>query len=128
MTRARLPQGDLQMQVMQAMWRLRAATVEEVRDDLPPRHNSSYNTIQTVLTRLAERGLLERERSGRRYVYRAVMSEAEYVSQSIRQALAGASADARQAALAQLIGGLEAGELSNLRRRAKSIERRRRQR
>ena len=128
MTSARLPKGDLQMQVMQAMWRLQAATVEEVREDLPPRHTSSYNTIQTVLTRLAERGLLERERRGRRYVYQAVMSEAEYVSQSIRQALAGASADARQAALANLIGGLEPEELSNLRRRAKSIERRREQR
>lgn len=114
------------MQVLHAMWRLRAATVEQVRDDLPPRHKSSYNTIQTVLTRLAERGLLQRELRGRRYVYRAAITEAEYVSRSIREALAGASADARRAALASLIGGLEPSELSDLRRRARSIEGRRR--
>lgn len=120
--------GDLQVQVMHAVWRLQTATVEAVREALPPQHQSSYNTVQTVLNRLAERGLLVRERDGKRYGYRAAMSEAEYVSRSIRDALAGASADARQAALAQLIGTLEPGELSHLRRRGKAIERQRRQR
>lgn len=125
MSRATPLQGDLQVQVMQAVWRLQGATVDAVREALPPRHQSSYNTVQTVLNRLAERGLLERERDGKRFVYRPAMSEAEYVSQSIRQALAGASADARQIALANLIGNLEPDELSNLRRRGKAIERRR---
>lgn len=120
-------QGDLQVQVMHAVWRLETPTVEAVREALPPRHQSSYNTVQTVLNRLAERGLLVRERDGKRFVYRASMTEAEYVSQSVRQALAGASADARQAALAHLIGGLEPAELSHLRRRGKAIERKRQQ-
>ena len=127
MSRSTPLQGDLQVLVMQAVWRLEMATVEAVREALPARHQSSYNTIQTVLNRLAERGLLTRERDGKRVIYRAAMTEAEYVSRSIRQALAGASADARQAALANLIGGLEPAELSSLRRRAKSIERRRQQ-
>lgn len=128
MSRTAPLQGDLQVQVMHAVWRLEAAAVDTVREALPPRHQSSYNTVQTVLNRLAERGLLVRERQGKRYVYRAAMSEGEYVSQSIRQALAGASADARHTALAHLIGGLEPAELSSLRRRGKAIERRRRER
>ena len=110
---------------MQVVLRLDGATVDAVREALPPRHQSSYNTVQTVLNRLAERGLLERERQGKRFVYRPAMSEAEYVSQSIRQALAGASAHARQIALANLIGTLEPDELSTLRRRGKAVERRR---
>lgn len=127
-SRAAPLQGDLQVQVMQVAWRLQAAAVDQVRDALPPQHQSSYNTVQTVLNRLAERGLLERERDGRRFLYRPSISEAEYVSQSIHQALAGASADARQAALANLIGAMEPGELSHLRRRAKAIDRRRQSR
>jgi predicted transcriptional regulator len=107
-------QGELQGQVMAALWRLGAATVEQVRSDLPPRYQGAYNTIQTVLNRLVERGLLERAREGRGFVYRAALTEAEYLSGTIRRTLAGASSDARQAALASIIGGLRPEELSEL--------------
>jgi predicted transcriptional regulator len=81
---------------------------------LPPRYQGAYNTIQTVLNRLAERGLLDRAREGRGFVYRPRLSEAEYLSGSIRRTLAGASSSARQAALANIIGGLRPEELSEL--------------
>jgi predicted transcriptional regulator len=118
-------QGDLQIQVMSVIWRLGSGTTEEVRSGLPSRYRGAYNTTQTVLNRLAERGLLRRERRGNAIVYHPRVSEAEYVSRSIRQALAGASSDAREMALAQLIGGLEKSELEQLRRRAREISRRR---
>lgn len=69
--------------------------------------------MQTVLNRLAERGLLSREKAGRGFVYRPDVSEADYVSRTIERALSGASAEARQAALAQLVGGLGNDELSH---------------
>jgi len=99
---------------MAALWRLGAGTVEHVRAELPPRYQGAYNTVQTVLNRLAERGLLERARQGRGFVYRPRISEAEYLSGSIRRTLAGASSGARQAALASIIGGLRPEELSEL--------------
>lgn len=55
-------QGELQAQVMAALWRLGSGTVDQVRDALPARYRSAYTTVQTVLNRLAERGLLDRER------------------------------------------------------------------
>ena len=118
-------QGELQIQIMAALWRIRSGTVEDVRAALPPRYRSAYNTVQTVLTRLTDRGLLRRERRGVAFVYRPAVSEAEYLTRSIRQSLAGASNDAREIALAELIGGLEKAELAELQRRAKEIERRR---
>jgi predicted transcriptional regulator len=107
-------QGELQAQVMAALWRLGAATVEQVRSDLPPRYQGAYNTVQTVLNRLVERGLLTRVREGRGFVYRPALTEAEYLSGTIRRTLAGASSDARHAALATIIGGLRPDELSQL--------------
>jgi predicted transcriptional regulator len=107
-------QGELQGQVMAALWRVGAGTVEQVREELPPRYQGAYNTVQTVLNRLAERGLLEREREGRGFVYRPKLTETEYLSGSIRRTLAGASSGARQAALASIIGGLRPEELSEL--------------
>jgi predicted transcriptional regulator len=120
--------GELQTQVMSALWRLGGGTVEQVRSALPPRYRGAYNTIQTVLNRLAERGLLSRIKSGNAIEYRPVFSEAEYLSRSISQTLAAASMDARQAALARLIGGLGKGELEDLQRLAKEMGKPRRRR
>ena len=120
--------GELQTQVMSALWRLGSGTVEQVRSGLPPRYRGAYNTIQTVLNRLAERGLLSRTKAGNAIEYRPVFSEAEYLSRSISQTLAAASLDARQAALARLIGGLEKEELQDLQRLAKEMGKTRRRR
>jgi predicted transcriptional regulator len=117
--------GDLQVQVMQTLWRLGAGTVEDVRSGLPAGYRGAYTTVQTVLNRLAERGMISRTRVGRVIEYRPAVTESQYVARSIQQTLAAASGDARQAALAELIGGLEGEELSEIQRRASSIERRR---
>jgi predicted transcriptional regulator len=106
--------GDRQAQAMSALWRLGSGTVEQVRSELPTRYRGAYNTIQTVLNRLADRELAERSREGRRILYRPRLSEAEYLSGTIRRTLAGASTDARRAALASIIGGLAPGELDRI--------------
>ena len=113
--------GELQTQIMSALWRLGNGTVEQVRTALPPRYRATYNTIQTVLNRLAERGLLSRQKAGNAIEYRPVFSEAEYLSRSISQTLAAASMDARQAALARLIGDLDKSELADLQRLARQM-------
>ncbi|MBI5104073.1 MAG: BlaI/MecI/CopY family transcriptional regulator [Solirubrobacterales bacterium] len=112
-------QGELQTQIMATLWRLGSGTVEQVRSALPPRYRGAYTTVQTVLNRLAERGLLTRKREGRGMLYVPKISEAEYVSRTIKMTLAGASADARQSALAQVLGSLEADELSELQKAAR---------
>jgi predicted transcriptional regulator len=121
-------QGELQTQVMAALWRLGSGTVEQVRSELPTRYRGAYTTVQTVLNRLGDRELLRREREGRGIVYRPAVTEAEYLSGTIRHTLAGASSDARQAALANIIGGLNADELSELQALAKDAGARRKRR
>jgi predicted transcriptional regulator len=114
--------GDLQAQIMSALWRIDAGTVEDVRSELPARYRGAYNTVQTVLNRLAERGLVTRHKRGNAFEYRPALSEADFLSKSIATTLAGASSGARQAALAQLIGGLEQGELKELQELARQLE------
>jgi len=117
--------GDLQTQVMTAVWKLGEATVDDVRGEQPRRRRSAYTTIQTVLNRLVERGLLLRERRGRAFMYRPRVEESEYLARSIGDRLAGASPAARRAALFNLVDDLEPGELEEVARRAKEIKRRR---
>jgi len=120
--------GELQTQIMAAIWRLGGGTVEHVRAALPPRYRGAYNTIQTVLNRLAERGLLSRHKVGNAIEYRPRLSEADYISRAISQTLAAASMDARQAALAQLVGTLDKDELADLQQLARDMSEKRRKR
>lgn len=119
-------QGELQLEVMRALWQLdRPASVEDVRTALPARQRGAYNTVQTILNRLAERGLLGRERQGKAIFYEAQVSEADYYSRSIRAALAPASDDARRTALAQLVGDMAPGELDEIEALAREVAKRR---
>lgn len=120
-------QGELQSQLMHAVWALDGGTVEQIRSALPPAYQGAYTTVQTVLNRLAERGLLSRVKAGRGFEYVATLNEAEYVAQAIEGTLAGASVDARHAALINVIGRMDSGEISELQNLAREAERERSQ-
>lgn len=118
-------QGELQEQIMAVLWRTGPGTVEHVREGLPSRHRSAYTTVQTVLNRLAERSIVGRSRRGRTLVYTARLSESQYLSRSLERTLAGASTQAREVALTELIGGLDSGELERLTVQARRARERR---
>lgn len=128
MARSEAPQfsGALQQELMRVLWRRGPGTVDEVRAGLPKRSRGAYTTVQTVLNRLGERGLLERTRRGAAIVYTPRLSEAQYLERSLAEALAGASSEARQAALAGLVGGLDEDELKEIRDKRGEVSRRRR--
>jgi predicted transcriptional regulator len=115
--------GDLQAEVMATVWRLGEAKVEDVREAQPAKRRSAYTTLQTVMNRLVERGLLTRERQGNAFVYRPKYEEAEYLAQTIGERLADASPDARRAALVNLVGQLEESDLDEVARFANRIRR-----
>lgn len=109
------------MQIMSALWKIDHGTVEQVRTALPPRYRSAYTTVQTVLNRLASRGMLVRKKSGNAIVYEPAFSEAEYIARAVEQTLATASVEARSAVLAQLIGDLTDDSVEALMQRADEI-------
>ena len=118
--------GDLQDEVMQIMWRLGESTVDDVREAQPERSRCAYTTIQTVMNRLLDRGLLERRKRSKAFVYKPQFDESELVARSIGDRLATASAGARRAALLQLVEGLDQEELEDVARLANRIRRARR--
>lgn len=111
---------------METVWRLREATVDDVRAAQPKRRRSGYTTLQTVMNRLVERGLLTRERHGKAFVYRPSYEEHEYLTRTISGRLADASPEARRAALVSLVGGLQPEELDEVARYAARVRRARR--
>jgi predicted transcriptional regulator len=118
-----LLRGELQEQIMAVLWQEGEGTVEAVRAALPARSRSGYRTVQTVLNRLADRGLLTRTKVGNALVYRPTLSEAEYVARTVAATLGAASPEARRAVLAQLSGTARDDELPSLKQLASQIER-----
>jgi predicted transcriptional regulator len=118
--------GDLQAEVMASVWRLGEATVEEVRALQPAARRSAYTTIQTVLNRLVERGLVSRSRRGRKFVYRARADQIDYLTRAIGDRLGKASPAARRSVLMNVVEALEGEDLDEIARYANRIRRERR--
>jgi predicted transcriptional regulator len=64
--------GPLEARVLGLLVSDRALAVQDVQAALADEgHALAYTTVMTVLARLHEKGLVAREREGRRYLYRA---------------------------------------------------------
>ena len=71
----RLDLPPLELDCMRALWALGQATVHEVRARLFPERPLAYTTVMTVMDHLRGKGLVERERRGRPYAYRPLVTE-----------------------------------------------------
>jgi predicted transcriptional regulator len=70
----------LEREVMEELWDRDHATVREVLEALNGRSEKAraYTTVMTIMRRLDDKGVLEREREQRTDVYRATLSRDEY--------------------------------------------------
>jgi predicted transcriptional regulator len=71
---------ELEAEIMEEAWRQGESTVRTVLEALNARspQERAYTTVLTVMHRLDEKGLLRRERRGRKDVYVAALSRDEY--------------------------------------------------
>ena len=72
---------ELESEVMEEMWRRGSATVREVLHALNERSEKqrAYTTIMTILARLERKGVLERHKEGKGFVYTPRASREEYL-------------------------------------------------
>jgi len=94
--------APLELECMNMLWPLGEATVREIRERLTPRRTRAYTTIMTIMDRLARKGVVERRKSGRAYVYRARLAAEEARSHALSQILENFFGGSKEALLAQL--------------------------
>jgi predicted transcriptional regulator len=88
--------GTLERQVLDVVWRLGRASVRDVLTAVD--HAVAYTTAMTVMDRLFKKGVLDRERVGRAYVYSAAASSEQLQSSLVMgllQAAPGAGTEGR---------------------------------
>ena len=80
--------GPLGAAIMRLLWSSGEAALGTVVERLSEGdRRPAYTTITTILSRLRERGLVERRRRGRAAMYRAVVSEAQLIDTTSEQAV-----------------------------------------
>lgn len=112
MTTQRRPMGALETAVLDQVWAEPSGltprqALERLDGDL------AYTTVMTILNRLWTKGLLEREREGRAYRYKPLLSQSELVASRMTKALEVASD--RQATLSRFVKELPAADEALLR-------------
>ncbi|MGB6265694.1 MAG: BlaI/MecI/CopY family transcriptional regulator, partial [Candidatus Acidiferrales bacterium] len=100
--RAVLDLAPLELDCMNTLWPMGEGTVREIRDSLAPRRPRAYTTIMTIMDRLARKGVVERRKSGRAYVYRPNLSAEDARTQAVSQVVENFYGGSREAMLSDL--------------------------
>lgn len=100
--RSVLDLAPLELDCMNTLWPLGEATVRDIRDRLADRRPRAYTTIMTIMDRLARKGVVERRKHGRAYIYRAHLTADEARSQALTQLIDNFFQGSRESLLAQL--------------------------
>ena len=73
---------ELQLAIMDALWRRGEASVYDVHDDLRAGRRVAQSTVATLLSRLEEKGVVSHRAENRQHIYRAVATR-EQVRRSV---------------------------------------------
>ncbi len=118
--------GELEAQIMEVLWKRGTATVRDVHEALTRKRPLAYTTVMTVMSRLAEKGVLKRTLVDGAYVYRPaeprVDFEARAASQLLKNAL-DAYGDAAIASFVDLLAESDPEQIDELDRLLKAKRR-----
>lgn len=69
--------GPLEMEVLDVIWGMGRATSREIFEKMRERKRLGQSTVLTVLRRLSDRGILQRDAGGEVYVYSPTLQREE---------------------------------------------------
>lgn len=79
--------GDLEMEVLELLWRLGPGDVRAVHAALSRDRDNHPNTVQSALERLFRKGLLDREKQSHAYIYTPRLSREGLAARLIDETL-----------------------------------------
>jgi predicted transcriptional regulator len=120
---------DLEADIMDAVWTKgwQEFTVADVHHELERRREIAYTTVMTTVVRLHEKGLLDRVRDGRRYVYKPRLDRAAFTEAMARELLGSLSRLGPEQAMALLVDQVAESDADELKRLEELIRRRRKE-
>jgi len=78
--------GEREMDILQSLWKLGQATVNEAHQELlKSGHQIAYTTVQTMLNRLEVKGIVARDTTDRAHRYRPLLREPATLAVAIKR-------------------------------------------
>lgn len=110
--------GPLEQSVMEVVWQLDDVTVRDVHDRLSERREIAYTTVMTTMTRLADKGLLERHTDSLAHRYQPRIPREDYARSTVANLLGWLVDHYPEPAvsyLSEVVGDVDEGTLDRLR-------------
>jgi predicted transcriptional regulator len=98
--------GDLETDIMEIVWAKGEITVRQAYDKLKEQREIAYTTVMTVMSRLAEKGLLKKIKEGPAFLYRATSSREAFTQATVKKIITGLLADFAAPAISQFVESL----------------------
>lgn len=99
--------GPLEQEIMKCVWKFKVCTTRDIVSCLSQKREIVYNTIQTVMTRLVNKGLLKRTLKGKTHVYKPAVKQKNILSTLISQTMNGFTSQFGEGALIAFVDGLD---------------------
>jgi predicted transcriptional regulator len=106
----RLPADDLEYAVLAKLWALGVASVRELHEQLGQRERLVYTTTAKVVDRLRIKGLVQRQRRGKAFIYQPRVAQEDVERARARNALSRLFGAAPHAAVAALVEAVDAAD------------------
>jgi len=84
--------GDLEADIMEALWKLQLGHVKEIHKEVSQKRKVAITTVATVLDRLYEKGLVERDlkkSKGLHYEYMPTITKKQFEKTVVRSVFEG---------------------------------------
>ena len=84
MAKSKLPRlSPAETEILQLLWQLDEATVQQVCDRLPSQRKITYATVQTLLRRLEKKGYITHCAKGKAHVFSPAAKQEEVIKRSV---------------------------------------------
>jgi BlaI family transcriptional regulator, penicillinase repressor len=70
--------GDVELKIYQIVAKLGKASVQDVQDEMNKEKETAYTTVMTFLKILKEKGFLDYEKSGKKFIYFTKIQETDF--------------------------------------------------
>ncbi len=119
---------DFEAEIMELVWSKawQEFAVSDVHVALVKKREVAYTTVMTTVSRLFDKGLLERHKDGRRYVYHPAMDRTAFIEAMTREVLGSLPPVGQEVAVALLVERVAEADDGELDRLEALIQERRR--
>jgi len=118
--------GDLEADIMELVWEMGDVTVRQIYETLNGRRTIAYTTVMTVMSRLAEKGILQKIKSGTAHHYRPAVSRRDFTQSTVTRVMDKLLEDFTAPAINRFVDYLNSENPEKIEELARLIEEKRR--